>query len=57
MMTPEQIRQALKDRNIQAVAKASGVSAHSIYRLLNKDGKPLYLTIAALSEYLEGKNQ
>ena len=54
MMTPQQIRDALKDRNIQAVARQSGVSANSIYRLMAKDGKPLWLTVKRLSDYLEG---
>lgn len=59
MMTLEQIRLALEDRNIQAVSKGSGVSAHSIYRLLNSEGniKPLYETVKSLSDYLEGKSQ
>ena len=53
MMTPQQIRDALKDRNVQAVAAASGVSAHSIYRLIKEEGRPLYTTVKALSDYLE----
>lgn len=54
MMTPQQIRESLADRNVQAVAAASGVSAHSIYRLLKTDSKPLWTTVKALSDYLEG---
>lgn len=57
MMTLQQIRETLKDRNVQAVSAACGISPHSIYRLMKQDGKPLYMTVKVLSDYLEGKNQ
>lgn len=56
MMTLDQIRKELADRNIQAVSKATGISAHSIYRLIKQDGQPLYVTAKKLSDYLERSN-
>lgn len=54
MMTVEQVRAALADRNIQAVARESGVSANAIYRLINnEEGQPLWITVKKLSDYLE----
>lgn len=56
MLTPCEIRARLSDRNIQDVARASGVSANAIYRLMNdKKSRPLYTTIEKLSRYLEMK--
>lgn len=56
MMTVEQIRAALADRNVQAVARESGVSANAIYRLANNpDAQPLWITVKRLSDYLESR--
>lgn len=54
VMTVEQIRDALRDRNIQAVARASGVSAGAIYRLMQDGANPLHDTVVRLSNYLSG---
>lgn len=55
MKTVEQIRSALSDRNLKKVAEEAGISSASVYRLMKHDGKPLYETVKALSDYLEGK--
>lgn len=55
MKTVEEIREALSDRNISKVAYDAGISSASVYRLMKKDGKPLYETVKALSDYLEGR--
>lgn len=50
MLTIEQIKEKLKDRNISAVAKALGVHQNTLYRL---DEKTSYKVVKALSDYLE----
>lgn len=55
MKTVEEIRAALSDRNLRKVADESGISSASVYRLMKEDSKPLYETVKALSDYLEGK--
>lgn len=56
MMTPDQVRAALRDRNIQKVADGSSVAAATIYRLMNYSSRPSYETVKALSDYLESRN-
>ena len=55
MLKAEEIRTHLKDCNVQAVSRASGVSANAIYRFLKDDAKPLYETVEKLSAYIENK--
>ena len=56
MMTPQQVREALKDRNLQKVAEGSGVAAATIYRFMSGTGRPTYETVKGLSDYLESRN-
>lgn len=57
MMTLEQIKEKLKDRNLTAVAEATGINKHTIYRFMNGQPNPAYETVRRLAEYLnEGKN-
>ena len=53
-MTIEQIQNALKDRNLQAVAEATGLNAATLYRISRGKGKPHAATLRALSQYLQG---
>ena len=54
MLIPHEIRQRLKDCNLSAVSKNSGVSYRVLYRFMNgADAK--FSTIQKLSEYLENK--
>ena len=55
MLTVEQIREKLHLMNIRGVASEAGVSAASVYRLMNEDGKPQYQTVKALSDFFEDK--
>lgn len=50
----QKVRQALSDRNIQAVAKASGVSANTIYRIINDQHErgPMQANLYRLADYL-----
>lgn len=53
MMTLEQIRAALKDRNLSAVARGTGLDYGSVYAIATqKTTNPSYKTVAALSSYL-----
>lgn len=53
MMTLEQIQTALRDLNLSAVARATGVSYGSVYAIATeKNPNPTYKTVAALSNYL-----
>lgn len=56
MMTPEQIKAELADRNLKKVAEASGVSPATLYRFMSSGARPTYETVKALSDYLENKN-
>lgn len=53
MLKAEDIRRHLKDCNVQAVSRATGVSANAIYRFMKDDANPLYDTVEKLSEYVE----
>jgi DNA-binding phage protein len=54
MMTPDDVRRALKDHNLSAVAKATGVSTDTLYRFM-AGGTPSVRTLEKLTAYLKGK--
>lgn len=54
LLTLEEIRRRLADRNLQAVARATGLAPDTVYRLANGVGTPSYATVETLSRYLEG---
>jgi transcriptional regulator with XRE-family HTH domain len=55
MMTLEQVRRALHDRNMTTVAAATGLNRHTIARVKNDTAKePTYYVIRRLSDYLSG---
>lgn len=52
-MTLDQIRAALQDRNLSAVARATGVAYNTLYAIARRpDVNPSYRTVATLSAYL-----
>jgi transcriptional regulator with XRE-family HTH domain len=56
MLTIEQIQKQLKDRNLSAVARVTGMSMQTISAISNGTAtKPSYETVKLLSDYLEGK--
>ena len=56
MLTIEQIRAALKDSNLAAVAGASHVSYNSIRQLMTAENpSPKFETVKKLSLYLESR--
>ena len=55
MLTLEQIRHLLRDRNLRDVARESGLHYNVIYRLANDAVKnPSYETTKRISDYLTG---
>jgi len=52
--TLEQIRVALSDRNLSTVAERTGLSADTLYRIINGEGTPTHATLVVLSIYLDG---
>ena len=57
MLSIEQIREALQDRNLSAVAEATGVNYHAIVRLVNNHSEPNYSTVRTIAEYLQQQAQ
>lgn len=52
-MTLEQIREALRDRTITVVARATGLHENTIYRIASgQNTNPSLRTLTILSEYL-----
>lgn len=58
MLTIEQIRQYLHDRNLSIVAKESGINYQTI-RVIKRDenANPHYRTLEKLSNYLTGNDR
>ena len=53
MMTLDQIRKALEDRKLKAVAEATGLAYDTVWRVSRGDTKRVsYETVKALSDYL-----
>ena len=53
MMKLEQLQKILKDHNIAAVARATGLHKNTIYRIMRGEAKnPSYCTVQTLLEYL-----
>lgn len=51
----EEIKMALRDRNLTSVSEATGLNPHTIYRLMNGKVTPNKSTLNLLSMYLQGK--
>lgn len=55
MLTLEQIRTALRDRNLSEVSRKIGIHYNVVYRAAtNRTQNPSYETVKALSDYLGG---
>lgn len=55
MMTTEQIKKQLKDKNLRRVAMSADVSYITLWRLCMRDGNPSAAFVEKLSAYLEGQ--
>ena len=51
-MTLDEIKKILKDRNLRAVALATGLNPHTLYRLVNGDATPHNATQQLIANYL-----
>lgn len=52
MLTLEQIRHALTDRNLREVSRRTGIHYMTLGRIKNGQSMPAYPTAQKLSEYL-----
>lgn len=58
MMTLEEIKQKLSDRNLMEVSRRTGVSYRTIFGISNGTNKnPSYESVRAIVEYLSGAKQ
>jgi len=58
MMTIEQISKALRDRRMDMVAKETGLHVNTVTYIRDGVSKnPVYSTMKALSDYLEGDKE
>jgi DNA-binding phage protein len=48
----EKLREALRDRNIMAVARGTGIHQNSIYRIMSGQTQPRYETVKRLADYI-----
>jgi DNA-binding phage protein len=55
MQNADELRQALADTNVQAVAKSTGIHANSIYRFIQKKTNPRRSTVARLVKYFDSR--
>ena len=55
MLTPDEIRTRLSDRNIRAVAVGAGLHPNTVYAFVRGDTEPTYETVKRLSDYLTDK--
>ena len=53
MLTLDEIRWQLADRNIKAVAQKAGVHPNAVYRFMKGQSNPSYETVRKLCDYLE----
>lgn len=57
MLTLEEIREKLKDRNLAYVAEILGRSRQQVWQVASgKNANPTYSFVKQLSDYLEGVN-
>lgn len=57
MLTPDQIRTALADTNLQRVAEATGLSSGTIYLFMGGTRGHTYKTVQILSDYVLEKQR
>jgi predicted transcriptional regulator len=56
VMTLDEIKKILKDRNLKAVALATGLNPHTLYRLVNGGVTPHHATQQVIATYLKDAN-
>lgn len=55
-MTLQELIRSLQDRNLSAVGRATGLSEHTLYRIVSGKVKPHRATVKVLELYLRGNN-
>jgi hypothetical protein len=55
MLNLEEIKLRLVDANLKKVAEKAGIHEARVYRLMSGETEPMYETVKALSDYLEGR--
>lgn len=55
MLTLDDIKKRLEPMNLRTVAKETGVSYNSIYRLANGQTQPKYETVQKVAQWLEAQ--
>lgn len=56
MLSIEQVRENLADRNPKAVAEATGLAYNTVWRIkTGRFNEPSYTAVKTLSDYLQGK--
>lgn len=53
----EHVKRALADRNLKAVAEATGLSPHTLYRIAKGTTTPHNATLSVLAGYLFNQHQ
>jgi len=53
MLSPDEIKEKLEDRNLMEVSRRSGVAYMRIYNLVKRGNAPSYNTVKVLSDYLQ----
>lgn len=53
MLTLDEVREKLKDRNLVKVAKTCGVHYNCLYRFMRGKSSPAYETVQKLVTYIE----
>lgn len=53
MLTLDQVREKLKDRNLKKVAETCGIHYNCIYRFMNGKSNPSYDTVQKLVSHIE----
>lgn len=57
MLTLQQVRKSLSDRQLSKVSKATGIHYNTLREIRdNPDANPTYKVLSALSKYLESLN-
>lgn len=52
MIDVDTLKAALADRNLQVIAKATGLNPHTLYRLMKGKTKPNQATLKLIAAYL-----
>lgn len=52
MIELKAIQAALRDRNLSAVSRVTGINAHTLYRLVQGKTKPNQATLKLIAAYL-----